>query len=412
MGDIFMKILLATFWETPHVGGVWNYMQQLKEKLESFGHEVDLLGYGEDYNYVHIINENRRIEKDKLIPLSTAKLLEQHYSSKNVDPVVKYYVLLRYFYQLGVRYLGLEKYDLIHTQDVLSTVCINQIRPANTALVATLHGCVAHEMKHYVTHVHKTPTANLACGYFDNLEFEGATSAEITIVANEWLKNILTGEFHVPAEQLKVFHYGYDTETFLKRMNEKSPIQRPIDKKVIIYTGRLNENKGVHHLISALTQLKISRNDWVCWIVGDGPMQEELLNKSKASGLENDVFFFGRRDDIPYLLSISDILVLPTLMENQPLSVIEAQITGKAVIASDVGGVPEIIEHGVTGVLTPAGDAQMLCININYLLEHDQYRCRLGANAQKWGLEHWSPDKAVQNVLGVYESAISKKKNS
>jgi glycosyltransferase involved in cell wall biosynthesis len=209
-----------------------------------------------------------------------------------------------------------------------------------------------------------------------------------------------------------VFHYGYDTETFLKRMNEKSAIQRPIDKKVIIYTGRLNENKGVHHLISALTQLKISRNDWVCWIVGDGPMQGELLNKSKASGLENEVFFFGKRDDIPYLLSISDILVLPTLMENQPLSVIEAQITGKAVIASDVGGVPEIIEHGVTGVLTPAGDAQMLCININYLLEHDQYRCRLGANAQKWGLKHWSPDKAVQNVLGVYERAISKRKNS
>lgn len=403
-----MKILLATFWVTPHVGGVWNYMQQLKEKLESFGHEVDLLGSGEDHKYIHIINENRRIEKDKLLPLSTAQALENSCSTI-LDPVVKYYVLRRYFYQLGVRYLGLEKYDLIHTQDVLSTVCINQIRPANTALVATLHGCVAHEMKHHVNHVQKTRTSNLARTYFDKLEFEGATSAEITIVANEWLKHILTGEFHVPAAQLKVFHYGYDTESFLKRMNEKSAIQRPIDKKVIIYTGRLNENKGVHHLISALTQLRKSRNDWVCWIVGDGPNQKELQNQNKASGLENDVFFFGRRDDIPYLLSLSDIFVLPTLMENQPLSVIEAQITGKAVIASDVGGVPEIIEHGVTGVLTPAGDAQMLCININYLLEHDQYRCTLGANAQKWGLEHWSQDKAVQNVLGVYESAISKK---
>lgn len=71
-----MKILLATFWETPHIGGVWNYMQQLKEKLESLGHEVDLLGYGEGNNYVHIINENRRIDKNKVLPQLNAKLTE------------------------------------------------------------------------------------------------------------------------------------------------------------------------------------------------------------------------------------------------------------------------------------------------------------------------------------------------
>jgi glycosyltransferase involved in cell wall biosynthesis len=118
----------------------------------------------------------------------------------------------------------------------------------------------------------------------------------------------------------------------------------------------------------------------------------------------------GRRDDVPFLLSLSDIFVLPTLMENQPLSVIEAQITGKAVIASDVGGVPEIIEHGITGVLSPAGDEQMLTMHINYLLENESYMKTLGLNAQKWGLEHWSPDKAVQKVLGVYEKALCKKR--
>lgn len=409
-----MKILLATFWVAPHVGGVWNYMQQLKEKLESLGHEVDLLSYGEGFKYVHIINENRRLEKDKLLPQHKSKLMEQDSSSINIDPLIHFYETRCNFYQLGVNYLGLEKYDVIHTQDIFSTVCINRIRPDKTALVATLHGCVAHEIRqaYYSSETQKTFTSNRGYHYINQFEYNGATSAEYTIVANEWMKSILTNEFHVPKEQLKVFHYGYNTESFLKRMGEKTSIQRPIDKKVIIYTGRLSKFKGVHHLLGALSQLKKSRNDWVCWIVGDGPMQEELINKSKASGLENDVFFFGRRDDIPYLLSISDIFVLPTLIENQPLSVIEAQITGKAVIASRVGGVPEIIEHGVTGVLSPAGDEKMLTMNINYLLEHEPYMKNLGANAQKWGLEHWSPDKAVQNVLGVYESAISKKKNS
>lgn len=317
--------------------------------------------------------------------------------------MVNLYELRRCFYELGVTHLGLEKYDLIHTQDVLSTTCMNRIRPKRTTLVATLHGCVAYELKQ------ATQTSNLASTYFDKLEFDGATSAEITIVANEWLKNILTSEFHVPEKQLKVFHYGYETESFLNRIKESPSIPHPVDKKVIIYTGRLTELKGVHHLITALSQLKRIRNDWVGWIVGDGSKRVELQAQTLTLGLEQDVFFFGRRDDIPYLLSISDIFVLPTLFENQPLSVIEAQISGKPVIASDVGGVPEMIDHGVTGVLTPAGDPRMLCININYLLEHEPYRKNLGANAQKWGLDHWDPDKAVKNVLAVYESAISQK---
>jgi glycosyltransferase involved in cell wall biosynthesis len=407
-----MKILLATFWAVPHVGGVWNYMQQLKEKLETIGHEVDLLGYSEGNNYVHIVNENRRIEKFKLLPSVNAKLNARNNWNLylGTDPFVNYYDFHRYFYEEGVSYLGLEKYDLIHTQDVFSSACINRIRPQGTPLVASIHGCVAHEIKHSVTQVHKSPTAHLATLYFDKLEHDGAMSAETTIVANKWLKNILTSEFYVSEEQLKVHHYGYDTEAFLNRMKVSSPIQRPADKKVIIYAGRLAELKGVHHLLSALSQLQSMRNDWVCWIVGNGEKLAELQTQSKTLGLENNVSFFGNRNDVPYLLSISDIFVLPSLIENQPLSVIEAQIAGKAVIVSDAGGLPEMVEHGMTGVITPAGDPAMLCININYLLEHGSYRENLGLRAQKWGLEYWSMDKAFQNVLEVYKSAISKKK--
>ncbi|MES1039920.1 glycosyltransferase family 4 protein [Peribacillus simplex] len=405
-----MKILLATFWVTPHVGGVWNYMQQLKEKLVTLGHEVDFLSYGENHEYVHIINENRRIDRDSLPP---EVLNEQQDSPLHSDPVIAYYASKCDFFQLAANHLGLEKYDVIHTQDIFSTVCMNRIRSEKTALVATLHGCVAHELKsaHYSSNTLNKSYAKHGCDYFNRLEYEGATSADFTIVANEWMRNILTDEFQVPKEQLSVFHYGYDIESFMKRVDEKTDIQRPTDKKVIIYTGRLNEFKGVHHLLGALSELKRTRDDWVCWIVGDGPKEMELKNKSKAEGLESDVIFMGRRDDVPYLLSLSDILVLPTLMENQPLSVIEAQISGKAVIASDVGGVPEIIEHGITGVLSPAGDEQMLTAHINYLLENESYLKNLGLNAQKWGIDHWSPDKAVQKVLNVYENALCKKRN-
>lgn len=410
-GDVHMKILLATFWIVPHMGGVWNYMQQLKTRLESQGHEVDLLGYGEGNNYVHMVNENRAVEKDWVLPSINAKLNEQASSPLYLNPIVKTYEFQRRFYEIAVSYLGLDKYDLIHTQDVFATSCINRVRPKAIPLVASLHGSVAHELKHFVTHVHISPTSTLACTYFDQLEYDGATSADSTIVANEWLKNILTNEFHVPAKQLQVFHYGYETDAFLKRMNEGSSIQRPTDKKVIIYAGRLTERKGVHHLISALNELKGIRNDWVCWIVGDGDKLQELQLQCISLGLETDILFFGKRDDIPHLLAKSDIFVLPSLLENQSLAVIEAQIAGKAVIVSDSGGLPEMVEHGVTGVISPEGDPSMLCIHIDYLLTHDQYRETLGSNARRWGVVHWSIDEAVKNVVDVYQSAISKKKN-
>lgn len=403
-----MKILLATYWAVPHVGGVWGYMKQLKEKLVSLGHEVDLLGYSENNEYVYIVNEDRRLEKDKVLPLLNAKLNEQVYPAIHINPLIKYTEFQRYFFELAAAYLGLDKYDVIHTQDVISTASIQRVRPKGPALVATLHGCVAHEIRHQLTTIHKSPTSHMARAYFDELERTGASSAEFTIVANNWLKNILTNEFLVPDEQIKVYHYGYDVENFIKRMKEKSPVKRPDDKKVIIFTGRLVELKGVHHLISALGQLKESRNDWVCWIVGDGDKKAELRVQTKALGLEEDVLFFGSRDDIPALLANSDIYVLPSLLENQPLSVVEAQIAGMPVIVSDAGGLPEIVEHQVTGLISPAGDPEALYQNLNLLLDDEKLRKTLGNNASKWGKNHWSLDKGVSNVLDVYHSAISK----
>lgn len=404
-----MKILLATYWPIPHVGGVWSYMVQLRKKLESLGHEVDMLGYDEDNISVYIVNENRKVDSDKLLPLLNAKLNEKTYPAIYANDLVKYTEFHRYVYELSAAYLGLEKYDVIHTHDVISTASIDRVRPEKSTLVATLHGSVAHEIRHQLNTIHNSNTSFMARVYYDELERLGASSAEVTIVANEWLKNILTNEFQVPNEQIKVLHYGFDTENFIKRSKQKSSIIRPKDKKVIIYSGRLVELKGVDHLISALGELKKIRKDWVCWIVGNGDKQAELKVQSKNLGLEDDILFFGKRDDIPSLLAKSDIFVLPSLLENQPLSVIEAQIAGKAIIVNDVGGLPEIVEDGVTGLITPAGDIKILCKKINLLLGDEKYRKRLGVNAKKWGMTHWSLDKGVKHLIEIYNSAISKR---
>jgi glycosyltransferase involved in cell wall biosynthesis len=220
---------------------------------------------------------------------------------------------------------------------------------------------------------------------------------------------ILIDEFKIPSKKLKVFHYGYDIESFMKSMEMKSEVERPSNKKVILYAGRLVEQKGVQHLLDALKRLKDKRQDWVCWIAGDGDMLAELRLQSKMLGLAKDVVFMGRRDDVPALLSQADILVLPSLIDNQPLSIIEAQLAGKAIIASQVGGIPEIIKHKVTGLLTPAGDSEKLQSNLLMLLEKDSFRQKLGAEAQQWAMKHWSLDSMTERILDVYQNAITER---
>lgn len=404
-----MKILLATYWPIPHVGGVWNYMEQQKRELENLGHVVDLLGFNEDTSVVYIYNKDKVIEKEKIMPLLEAKLNEEAYPEIHANALVKYTEFQRYVFELSAAYLGLAEYDVIHTQDVIATASIARVLPEGTVLVATLHGSVAHEIRHQLTGMHKSPTSFMARAYYDELEIIGATAASYTIVANNWMKKILTEEFQVPEEQIKVLHYGFDTDTFLlesKKVNESLLI--PEDKTIITYTGRLIEMKGVHHLIAALGKLKENRDDWVCWIIGEGDKQKELEKQAIELGLEDDVFFFGNRSDVPYLLSQSDIYVFPSLLENQPLSLVEAQIAGKPTIVSDAGGLPEMVEDGVTGLIYPAGDVDALYGLLQLLLNTPNFQSIIGNNAKIWGLDYWSLSKGAKSILEVYELALAK----
>ncbi|UOQ48613.1 glycosyltransferase family 4 protein [Gracilibacillus caseinilyticus] len=409
-----MKILLATFWAVPHVGGVWNYMMQLKDQYEQQGHQVDLMGFNEGNTIVHIWNKQRQIEKNAIQDeVQTAFAIREKQSSAiQQDQYVRYYELQRCIYEIAARKLDITHYDLIHTQDVISSACINRIRPDTIPQVSSIHGSAAQELKDAVTRVFKSPTAEIACRYFDEMEKEGAMAAEYTIVANHWLKRIFMKEYQIPKNKLRVLHYGYDIETFIQKMSEKTEIERPADKKLILFTGRIIEKKGVYDLVEALRILKKEYDGWVCWIVGEGPDRNDLQEKVKQYGLQENVYFFGNRRDIPYLLSLADIFVLPSQLDNQPLSVIEAQLAGKAIITSNAGGLPEMVQDGKTGLITRMGNSQHLFEQMKRLLEDPLLREHLGKNVREWALKHWKINKAIKKVFHIYQEAIKKKERA
>jgi glycosyltransferase involved in cell wall biosynthesis len=407
-----LKILLATYWYIPHLGGVWPLMCQIKEGLESLGHEVDILGNCQDGSGYHIVNKNWIIKKDRLLPMLQATLYPKLSHVKNTDQKGKDLEADRYYMELAAAYFGLEQYDIIHTQDVISTRCLSRVKPKKTPLFASIHGAIAREViqfykftnpKATIQEIKKTPYWR----HYWALEQLGTNSADLIHTSTQWTKNILIKDNDVPENRIVTFPYGINIEKFLDKMNKQSDIVRPSEKKVIIYTGRLIQLKGVYLLIDALSKLKKIRNDWVCWIVGDGEMKSKLEKQSAHLGLNDHVKFLGRRDDVPTLLHRSDIFVLPSLQDNMPLSLIEAQIAGNAVVISNAGGMPEMVKDGQTGFVFPSGESDPLFHHLNNLLENDALRNTISFNIRQWALKYWSINTMTERLVTIYNELIS-----
>ncbi len=118
--------------------------------------------------------------------------------------------------------------------------------------------------------------------------------------------------------------------------------------------------KGHRYLIEALYKLRCERDDFHCLLAGEGPELETLQSLSEKLGIASAVSFLGKRKDIPDLMNISDVIVLPSLHDTFPLVILEGQFSAKPVLATNVGGVKEIIDDGANGLLVPRQTAKRL----------------------------------------------------
>lgn len=403
-----MKILLATYWLIPHIGGVWTFMNQIRNRLERMGHEVDVLGNSPDYQSFHLYNKGIFLDKKYLSPMLETKLNPTLFPHMFEQPVIWQNEYDRYCLELSAAYFGLEQYDVIHTQDVISARALSRVKPKGTPLVSHIHGSVATEMfSHFQMHpelgIHENSPA---FNYFKAIEYYGASGTDLSITANYWQRDMLINQFGVPSEKVAVFQYGLDTGPFWEKVAAGTDTVRPPGKKVIIFPARLVFIKGVHILIDALATLKQARSDWVCWIVGDGDQRTALEDQTRRLGLQQEVAFLGNRSDVPALLSQSDIFVHCCLQDNQPFSVMEAQMAGLPVLVSSAAGLPEMVEHGVTGMISPVGDPVTLFQQLRQLLEDDDFRTALGQQAQTWARSHWSLDLMIGRLLDVYRRVM------
>jgi len=157
------------------------------------------------------------------------------------------------------------------------------------------------------------------------------------------------------------------------------------DEVLILTVGNLRRRKGHAVLLEALAELQRSGcgAPFQLAVAGDGRQRENLTQLTRELGLGDRVHLLGHRDDIPDLQAASDIFAMPSYWEGMPLAILEAMIIGKAIVASNVGGIPEMLRAGESGLLVPAGDPLALASALRELIEDPALRQRVGAAARR-----------------------------
>lgn len=210
--------------------------------------------------------------------------------------------------------------------------------------------------------------------------------------------------FAVPLRKVEVVHNGVRVTDFERRPSTslRSRLEGFPPKPIVLTNGRLDLQKGHRYLLNAAAQLPEVR----LVFAGDGPEREHLQSDVRQLGLTDRVVFLGYRDDVPDLLASCDVFVLPSLFEGLPLSILEAMAAGKPIIATEVGGTPEAIAQGQTGILVPPKDPDALAASLRTVLSNQDLAERLGKAARTSARKHFSAVTMVQNMTRIYEEIL------
>jgi glycosyltransferase involved in cell wall biosynthesis len=166
--------------------------------------------------------------------------------------------------------------------------------------------------------------------------------------------------------------------------------------------GRLVDVKGFKFFIEAAELVCDKIQDAKFIIVGSGPLYHKLEDQIEKAGLRERVVLTGFRNDVGNIIRSLDVFVMPSLYEGVPMTLLEAMILSKPIIASNVGGIPEVVKNGYNGILIPPKDENLIYENCVYLYENKNVRDFLGKNAHYTVLENFNGDKAIKLLTSLY----------
>ncbi|MCL2358740.1 glycosyltransferase family 4 protein [Candidatus Bathycorpusculum sp.] len=229
------------------------------------------------------------------------------------------------------------------------------------------------------------------------------------ICCSDYMINHVKYVFGLPNDKLVMVPNGVSTHDYgadKDYQTFRSKFALP-EEKIVLFVGRLVYEKGIHILINAVPKI-LSKVNAKFIIVGSGYMQEQLLNIVRSMGLEHKVLFEGFLDNttLMKLQKCADVSVVPSLFEPFGIVALEAMAAGSPVVASDTGGLTEIVEHDSTGVKVYPNNPDSLAWGITKVLLDKTYAQSLRNNAYRQVQEKYDWEKIAQNTKRIYEEVL------
>ena len=294
------------------------------------------------------------------------------------------------------KYLGAQRPDVVHTQlEIANVAGLTLSKRLGLPTVSTLH----------------TIEPRQALGRSElrrRLERRVlARCADQVVCVSQALLDFCREEHGMSARQLRLLYNGIDIGTFRPLPEEaRNRVRRSLgvapDAPMFITVAVLRQPKGIEFMIRAFASLCRRDPDARYLVVGSGDDRERLEALAGDLGVSSQVIFAGMRDDIPELVAASDIFVLPTLTEALPTVLAEAAAIGKPIVASAVGGVPEMIEDGETGLLVPPANCEALAAACGRLLANPALRQRMGQAARGLAMDRFDLELHADRLCGLY----------
>jgi len=227
-----------------------------------------------------------------------------------------------------------------------------------------------------------------------------------TLSVSGAVKNTLIREAFFQPDRVHVLYTGIDINAVADcRKNKfREEIDVAPDSLLVGAVGRLSEEKGMDILVDAMPYILREFPSLNLLIAGDGPLKDLLQRRTRDKGIGAHIRFLGYRNDVERLLSDIDLLVMPSKTEGFPLVLLEAMASGTPVVASNVGGIPEIVHDGHDGILVPPGDPLYLADAVIEILKNSTLREDLGRKARKKASQHFLLEKMLLELNDIYRA--------
>jgi glycosyltransferase involved in cell wall biosynthesis len=239
--------------------------------------------------------------------------------------------------------------------------------------------------------------------------------SSIIIAVSERVAKALASRSYVEKNKVIVINNGIDIETFKPSDDQEKQLRDTLSildqDRAILFLSLISKQKGTDIAIKALNELSHINNIKLI-IAGDGEYLEEAKLLAKYYSIEPRVIFAGfiSNEDTPKYYNVSDIFIFPTLrLESHPIVLIEAMACMKPIIASNIGGIPDVIDDGINGILIPPGDFRELARQIDILLNDSSYSKTLASNARLKASHKFDMNRMIGETLDVLGLAIKNK---